>query len=108
MTILSSIEGAAAALGGAVASIDFGKIEQIIGAIVNAAPAIVEGEQTVAPFVEAIVELIQKGGAPTDDEWAALQARLQANTVALDTAAAQPDQAETSDASQTENSNGGN
>jgi hypothetical protein len=68
-------------------TIDIGKIEQIVSAIIGAAPAIEQGVMTAAPYVQAIVSLIQHGGAPSDDDWTALKARLDAGSAALQTAA---------------------
>lgn len=68
-------------------AIDLSKVEQIVSAIVAAAPAIEQGVMSSAPYVEAIIELIKAGGSPTDEQWAALNARLDAGSAALDKAA---------------------
>lgn len=70
---------------------DYVKIEQVVMAIINAAPAIEKGIVTAAPYVEAIVALIQAGGAPTDAQWTELKARLDAGSAALQNAANEED-----------------
>jgi hypothetical protein len=72
---------------------DISKIEQIVSSIIAAAPAIEAGLATAEPYVEAIVSMIQNGGAPSDEEWAALKARLDAGSAALQAAANEPDPA---------------
>ena len=71
------------------ASVDVSKVEEIVLDLIQAAPAIEAGVASAAPFVEALVTLIGHGGAPSDAEWAALRARLDAGTSALDNAAAE-------------------
>lgn len=72
---------------------DLTKIEAIVQSIIAAAPAIEQGIITAEPYVEAIVAMVKNGGAPSDDEWAALKARLDAGSAALQTAANTPDPA---------------
>jgi hypothetical protein len=72
---------------------DLTKIEAIVQAIISAAPAIEQGITSAAPYVEAIVAMIQHGGAPSDDDWTALKARLDAGSAALQSAANEPDAA---------------
>lgn len=69
-----------AATGLSIANIDVGKILDIVSAIIAAAPAIENGIASAAPFVEAISEMIANGGKPTDDQWTALKAKLDANS----------------------------
>lgn len=74
-------------------AIDLTKIEAIVSSIIAAAPAIEQGIITAEPYVEAIVAMIQHGGAPSDDDWTALKARLDAGSAALQAAANTPDPA---------------
>lgn len=68
------------------ATVDVGKVEEIVLDIISAAPAIEKGLLTATPFVQALVEVIGHGGAPSEDEWLALRARLDAGTQVLDNA----------------------
>lgn len=68
-------------------NIDLSKIEQIVASIIAAAPAIEQGVLSAEPYVEAIVAMIQNGGAPSDKDWAALKSRLDAGSAALQAAA---------------------
>lgn len=95
MSTLSSIEdtikehfstdnmGLTPAAGLSIANIDVGKILDIVNAIIAAAPAIENGIASAAPFVEAISEMIANGGKPTDAQWTALKAKLDANSSIL-------------------------
>ena len=74
-------------------AIDLTKVEAIVSSIVAAAPAIEQGVLSAEPYIEAIVAMIQHGGAPSDDDWAALKARLDAGSAALQAAANTPDPA---------------
>ena len=74
-------------------AIDLSKVEAIVSSIIAAAPAIEQGVLSAEPYIEAIVEMIQHGGAPSDDDWAALKARLDAGSAALQAAANTPDPA---------------
>ncbi len=95
MSALSSIESATAAFftkgdsataGLSISNIDIGKIIEIVSAIVQAAPAIEQGIASAAPFVEAISEMIANGGKPSDEQWAALKARLDSGSAILTSA----------------------
>lgn len=81
MSGISSIEGAVAAMLGGGSTVK--KIEAIVEAIVAAAPAIEQGIVSSAPYVQAIVTMIQHGGNPSDDDWAALKARLDEGSAGL-------------------------
>lgn len=69
-------------------SLDFDKILQLVMEIAAAGPAISMGVERASPFVAAIAELISHGGKPSDDQWAALRQRLDANSAELKKAAA--------------------
>lgn len=86
MSGLGSIESAMKDFFGIAEGIDVGKIEAIVQAIVTIAPAIEKGLVSAAPYVEAIVMMVKSGGAPSDDDWTALQARLDAGSAALQAA----------------------
>lgn len=84
MSSLSSIEDATKnffTAGGA--TIDLAKVIEIVNAIISAAPAIESGIASATPYVEAIAVMIKNGGQPTDDEWTALKASLDAGSAAL-------------------------
>lgn len=71
-------------------------VAQLLTAFAAAEPAIVSGIASAEPFIAAGVSLIESGGAPTDEMWAAQLTALGAQTSALDSqvaadAAAQPD-----------------
>lgn len=85
MTIWDDINRTAAGLH--LGNIDIAKIVEVVEGVVAAAPAIERGVSSAAPFVLAIIELVQHGGNPTDAEWAALKARLDAGSAALQKAA---------------------
>lgn len=88
----SSAAGALSGLASAVGPIDLVKVEQLVLDIISAAPAIQAAEQSALPFVMAIVQMVQNGGkSPSDEEWDALAARLDAGSSALQNAANEPD-----------------
>ncbi len=70
---------------------DYAKIEEVVLAIINAAPAIEKGIVSAAPYVQAIIGLIKSGGAPSDNQWAELKARLDAGSAVLQNAANEED-----------------
>jgi len=65
--------------------------ETLVSAVVKAAPAIEAGVEEAEPYVEAIVTLVRNGGNPSDDDWTALKARLDAGSAELQAAADEPD-----------------
>lgn len=79
-----------------VADLDFGdidvsKVVQVVQGIVEAAPAIQSGVTGATPYIMDIIMLIQRGGNPTDAEWAAMRTRLDAGSAALQKAAHDPE-----------------
>lgn len=54
--------------------------EEIVFGAIKAAPIIARDYQVAKPFVDAIVLLAQSGGAPTDADFAAVKAALDANS----------------------------
>lgn len=71
-------------------------VAQLLTAFAAAEPAIVSGIASAEPFIAAGVSLIESGGAPTDEMWAAQLTALGAQTSAIDSQvaadeAAQPD-----------------
>lgn len=86
MSGLTNIEDAMKQVLGISAGIDVGKVEDLVQAIITIAPAIEKGIVDAAPYVEAIVGMIRNGGTPSDTDWAALRARLDAGSAALQAA----------------------
>lgn len=72
-------------------NIDIDKVQAFIASLIAAAPAIEQGLASAEPYVVALVDMIRNGGTPTDAEWAALKARLDAGSAALQAAANEPD-----------------
>lgn len=66
---------------------DLEYIAKLVQSIVAAAPAIIKGYQTAEPYVEAVATLIKNGGVPSEEDWAALKARLDEGSAALSAAA---------------------
>jgi len=62
---------------------------QIIGAAVEAAPIIAQDINNSLPYVQAIVELIKSGGAPTEEAFAAVRQRLDEGSAFLQRKAAE-------------------
>jgi len=96
MSTLSTIEGtiagfftsgSATSASAAAAGIDIAKIGQIVIAIAQAAPAIEQGVASIEPYVAAIISMIKNGGNPSQADWDALTARLNAGSSQLDAAA---------------------
>lgn len=84
---LDEILAEAAALG---SKIDLNQLIAIATSAVNALPAIEQGVTSALPYIQAL-ETVLTGGAPTADDWAALDARLDAGSTILQQAAAEPD-----------------
>ena len=71
-------------------ALDLTYIEQLVASILAAAPAIESGIADATPYIEAIAALVKNGGEPTQSDWDALHARLDAGSAALDDVANEP------------------
>ena len=71
---------------------DYTKIAEFLAAIAKAGPAVISGVKDAMPYAEAIVATVRNGGKPPSDaDWAALHARLDAGSAELQRAANEPD-----------------
>jgi hypothetical protein len=75
---------------GFTAHVDIQTLLQVAAAAEAALPAIQSGVVSATPYVLAFIKVLS-GQQPTADDWAALDARLDAGSDALQAAAAQPD-----------------
>lgn len=87
MSALSSMENAIKSLTSGASKMNLVQIEALVQAIVAAAPAIEEGIVSIEPYVAAIVTMVQSGGAPSDAQWAALEASIASGSATLQAAA---------------------
>lgn len=70
------------------AKVDVKTVLAIAASAVQALPAIEQGIASAIPYISAL-RTVLAGGTPTDDDWAALDAALDAGTAALQEAAAE-------------------
>jgi hypothetical protein len=75
---------------GFTAHVDLQTLLQVAAAAEAALPAIESGVVSATPYVLAFIKVLS-GQQPTADDWAALDARLDAGSDALQQAANQPD-----------------
>lgn len=67
---------------------DLSNIAKLLVAIAEAGPAVISGVQDAMPYAQAIAATLANGGKPpSDDDWAALHARLDAGSNELQNAA---------------------
>lgn len=90
MSVASIIAAAEADAGAIVTHIDIPTLLKIAQSAEAALPAIEGGIISAVPYVQAFVKVLS-GQAVTDADWAALDARLDAGSDALQQAAQQPD-----------------
>ena len=90
MALSDIIKAVQADAGAIVAHIDIPTLLKVAASAEAALPAIEQGLVNALPYVQAFIKVMQ-GGTPTEDDWAALDARLDAGSDALQNAAALPD-----------------